>query len=600
MQIRRVAIKNFRGIKDATLHLPRNVVLVGDNNSCKSTVLEALDLTLGPDRISRHNPIDEHDFYAGDYVDADGNPILIQIEVTIIGLSDEQQRRFADHLEWWDEDTQELLQAGQAARVDQTNVSAALRVSFEGSYDADEDDFKAETFYSISRQENGQATPFGKQDKRFCGFLYLRAIRTGSRALSLERGSLLDIILQLEEKRPQMWENVLDQLRGVAVAEDPELGISDVLTRVQEAVQRFVSSEWAEAPKLRVTDQTRETLRKQLVLFIETGAASLDGTSHSAPFYHQGTGTINALVLALLSIIASLKDSVIFAMEEPEIAIPPHAQKRIMSNVRRSSSQAIFTSHSPYVLEEFPPGQIVVMNRNGGVLQGQQAALPPDVKPKAYKLDMRRRTCEALLARRVLVVEGATEYLALPTAARHLNSLKPGDYGSFDALGIAVVDAGTDSQIAPLSSYFKGLGKTVFTVFDKQEAVQLAQIQAACDHAFESPEQGFENLILNHSDAAALRRFANDLEANGEWPQHLAVNPPSGWADDAAMRAGLLIYFKWQKASGSVALFLENCTEIEMPTYVRDTIAAIKALVSPAPPPQAQAAPVDQPEEPGT
>ena len=137
MQIRRVDIKNFRGIKDATLHLPRNVVLVGDNNSCKSTVLEALDLTLGPDRISRHNPIDEHDFYAGDYVDADGNPILIQIEVTIIGLSDEQQRRFADHLEWWDEDTQELLQAGQAARVDQTNVSAALRVSFEGSYDAD-------------------------------------------------------------------------------------------------------------------------------------------------------------------------------------------------------------------------------------------------------------------------------------------------------------------------------------------------------------------------------------------------------------------------------------------------------------------------------
>ena len=38
---------------------------------------------------------------------------------------------------------------------------------------------------------------FRKKDKRNCGFLYLRTLRTGSRALSLERGSLLDIILQM-------------------------------------------------------------------------------------------------------------------------------------------------------------------------------------------------------------------------------------------------------------------------------------------------------------------------------------------------------------------------------------------------------------------
>lgn len=586
MQIRRVTIENFRGIQTATLDFPRHTVLVGDNNTCKSTVLEALDLALGPDRISRPDPIDEHDFYAGDYLDGDGNPVSILIEVIVIGLSVEQQRRFADHLEWWNEDTQGLLQAGQAAQVDQATVSPALRVSFEGRYDPDEDDFKAETCFAASRHGNGQATPFARMDKRFCGFLYLRALRTGSRALSLERGSLLDIILQLEEKRPQMWEHVLGQLRAVAVAENPELGITDVLIRVQEAIQSYVTSEWAEAPKLRVTDQTRETLRKQLVLFIETGATRHDGSSYSAPFYHQGTGTINALVLALLSIIASLKESVIFAMEEPEIAIPPHAQKRIVSSIRRSSSQAIFTSHSPYVLEEFPPGQIVVMNRSVGALSGLPATLPPAVKPKAYKLDMRRRTCEALLARRVLIVEGSTEYHALPAAARKLGDDLPDSYGSLEALGIAVVDAESDSQVAPLSSYFKGLGKTVFAAFDLQEPPQLAQIQAACDHPFESPESGFESLVLNQSDPVALRRFAAELEQNGDWPPHLAANPPSGWSDDAAMKAGLLDYFKWQKASGSVALFLESCTEGEMPAYIRNTIASIKEIVSPPPPPR--------------
>jgi putative ATP-dependent endonuclease of OLD family len=588
MQIRRVTIQNFRGIKEAELDLPRHAVLVGDNNSCKSTVLEALDLTLGPDRISRPDPIDEHDFYAGEYLDAEGKPVAIKIEVVIIGLSDQQQRRFADHLEWWNEDSQTLLQVGQAAYVDQPNVSPAIRVAFDGRYDPEEDDFKAETCFASSRQDNGNATTFSKADKRSCGFLYLRALRTGSRALSLERGSLLDIILQLEDKRPQMWENVLQQLRAISVAEDASLGISDVLNRVQDAVQSYVTSDWAEAPKLRVTDQTRESLRKQIVLFIETGATRMDGRTHSAPFHHQGSGTINALVLALLSTIATLKDSVIFAMEEPEIAIPPHAQKRIVSSVRGLSSQTIFTSHSPYVLEEFPPGQIVVMSRAGGVLSGHQATLPPAVKPKAYKLDMRRRTCEALLARRVLVVEGATEYHALPAAARKLGSVLPGNYGSFEALGIAVVDAETDSQIAPLSSYFKGLGKTVFAAFDKQDPAQLALIEAACDHPFESPEKGFENLILNQSDSAALRRYAEKLEEDGEWPPHLAGSTPSSWADDAALRVGLLEYFKWQKASGSIALFLEGCAENEMPQYVRDTVAAIKGIVTP-PPPQAPA-----------
>ena len=155
MQISRITITHFRGIESATIDLPKHAVLVGDNNSCKSTLLEALDLTLGPDRISRANPIDEHDFYGGDYVDLDGNPIPIQVEVIITGLSAEQQRRFADHLEWWNDATRTLVQAGGAAEVDAPHVTAALRIGFEGRYNRDEDDFEAETVFAASRREDG-------------------------------------------------------------------------------------------------------------------------------------------------------------------------------------------------------------------------------------------------------------------------------------------------------------------------------------------------------------------------------------------------------------------------------------------------------------
>jgi predicted ATP-dependent endonuclease of OLD family len=59
---------------------PGHAVLIGDNNSGKSSVIEAIDLALGPDRINRTALIDEDDFYAGRYLDGDGNPIPIELK----------------------------------------------------------------------------------------------------------------------------------------------------------------------------------------------------------------------------------------------------------------------------------------------------------------------------------------------------------------------------------------------------------------------------------------------------------------------------------------------------------------------------------------
>jgi len=81
-----------------------------------------------------------------------------------------------------------------------------LRITFIGKYDEDEDDFVGETYYTRSLTEAAKPEVFTKKNKQLCGFLYLRSLRTGSQALSLEHGSLLDIILRLKEIRPQMWE----------------------------------------------------------------------------------------------------------------------------------------------------------------------------------------------------------------------------------------------------------------------------------------------------------------------------------------------------------------------------------------------------------
>ncbi|WP_419588500.1 AAA family ATPase, partial [Thiolapillus sp.] len=46
MQIVRLTINNFRGVQDGELYFSGDTALVGDNNTGKSTVLEAIDLVL--------------------------------------------------------------------------------------------------------------------------------------------------------------------------------------------------------------------------------------------------------------------------------------------------------------------------------------------------------------------------------------------------------------------------------------------------------------------------------------------------------------------------------------------------------------------------
>lgn len=579
MKIAKLKVKNFRGIKRCEIIFQGHTVLVGDNNTGKSTILEAIDLVLGPERLSRYPVIDEHDFYAGQYIGDEENPISINVEVVVIDLSGEQQRHFRNHIEWWNKNNNSLIEEPPPEVTDADGVVSALRFGFNGYYDAEEDDFAGKTFFLSPKKEDETYDSFGSRDKRLCGFLFLRTLRTGSRALSLERGSLLDIILRLRELRPQMWENILNQLRHLSVADDSDLGIDEILTSVQNAVRSFVPSDWAKNPHMRVSDLTRAHLRRVLTVFMGTGAICDGGAEYAAPFQHQGTGTINTLVLALLSMIAELRQNVIFAMEEPEIAIPPHTQKRIINSVTSKSAQGIFTSHSPYVLEEFTPSQIMVIKRENGELSGIPAEYPPAVKPKKYREEFRRRFCEALLARRVLITEGRTEYDAFPAAARRLNELHPEEFKSLEALGIAIVNAETDSQIDPLGSFYRALGKIIFAVFDKQPSTRKSKIVAAVNYPYETPEKGFEDILLNGTDESALRRYANSLVSNDEWPSHLSAKTPSNAIPIGDLKEALRDYLKWAKGSGGAADLLGQCTKEEMPKFIVETLVSIQNTV---------------------
>jgi len=620
LKISRLTIENFRGIKAAEIKFPDHVVLIGDNNTGKSTILEAINLVLGPDRLRRRPPIDEHDFYVGRYLyipgskesqaasavpaeaetggteevakealtdevsESEGEPatevqenaepetVQIKIEATITGLSDEQKARFRDYIEWWNTSDGSFYTAPNVEGVDGDSIVEALRVTFIGEYVFDEDDFDGNTYFARSLEEGGNPQFFGRRDKQFCGFLYLRSLRTGSRALSLEHGSLLDIILRLKEIRPQMWESTINGLSLFDVASAPELGITGILQSINTALKKYVPKEWGVEPHLRVSALTREHLRKVITAFVATGEGS-----HAAPYFQQGTGTINMLVLAMLSQIAEDKQNVIFAMEEPETAIPPYAQKCIVHEIRNLSAQSLFTSHSPYVLEEFDVDQTIVLSRpSEGLLTQASVNLPESVKHKRYRQEFRTRFCEGLLSRRILLAEGATEANAFPVVARRLAEIDPTKYSSLEALGICTINAGTDSQIADLGGLYRGLGKTVYAVCDKQTAANEAVIKAQVDELFMHTEKGIEDLVLKNTTTDALERFADLLT----WPQHLSQKYPDPKAD---VVNAVCDYLCWTKGNWGLADFLAQCTEDEIPQWIRETCIHIRELLQPPP-----------------
>lgn len=592
MRVRHLRIQNFRGIEDSEIHFKTHTLLVGGNNAGKSTICEALDLVLGPERLYRRPVVDEHDFYLGRYLDDDGAPVEIRIDAILTRLTPEERRRFGDqHLRLWDDNASEFIdeEEGGVDRSGEDGVDWALPVCFIGRYDREEDDFVGDTFFChpepLIDTDDAEAladlgtglSRFSRSHKRLAGYVYLRALRTGSRALSLQRGSLLDTILQLGGGgSAEMWSDTLGKLGSLdpAVGDIPQL--KDVREDLRERLGRFVNmAPGDDSAAFFASDLTRQHLREVVRLFVAT-----QPSDHLVPYAKQGTGSINLLVFALLTIIADLKgtQSVIFAMEEPEIALPPHTQRRVTRYVLSEMGQSIVTSHSAPVIEQFEPESIVMLHRDGAKLIGTPID-PAKVKRKTY-LTNKRQFAEAVLARGVLVVEGSTEAVVFPAVSAVLERARA-DYTHLDFSGVSMFTAPGDGSIAKFGPIFKALGKKTWGVCDKPNGPLPQDVlddRAEFDEFWESEELGIEDVLVKGIPVETQRRFLEDVSTRGDYP---TTNHPFDPAiDDADVPTLVRKVLKARKgeAYAYAAVLIEHCeTEAELPTELVGILVAIDA-----------------------
>jgi putative ATP-dependent endonuclease of the OLD family len=356
--------------------------------------------------------------------------------------------------------------------------------------------------------------------KRTFGFLYLRALRTGSRALSLERGSLLDLILRLQSMQTGIWENVRSRLQELKPPIDAgATNLTPVLQEIERRIAEYIPLEKpGETTRLFVSQLTREHLRKTISFFV-----SLTSDQAPVPFQEVGTGTLNTLVLALLSFIAELKkDNVLFAMEEPETALPPHIQRRIANYLLGNTTQCFVTSHSPYVIERFAPEQIMILRRD------MEAA-----NPKNFPLDL---------------------------------------------AGVTIFSADGDGSIAEFGRFFKSLDLRAFAFLDRK--VRVAKEQAALQNA------GFDILNeTNYASTEALLAAEVPLDRRWEFLDRLrkdglaaTAGIPASRPADQRVRELTEAVLKDAKGWGRAAELVEICQPAELPKSLTSLLEQVYKL----------------------
>ena len=413
MWIRQLFIENFRGIRQTTVELSeRQTVLVGANGAGKSTIVEAMALLFGRDRLVRS--LTEHDFFGSNPSAGD----RIRLVATVTGFKPNSPSAhtqwFSAHrgIEKWRNHASGALMPEQQSTADELCVQIAFCARFDRS------DLEVETVRYFHDDDSIRdpfdedvVQPVPRQLIADFGFFLVPAHRTWDKLVSFNSelfrrildstGTLVAVEVLAERDRLRQDEHRVD-LQGA-------------LKAVREGIDQQLKQLLPGDPglELRLTGTDTESLLQALVPHYRYA------NSISLPASRHGSGLLSLQTALLVLQIAERRrktnQNVLIAVEEPELHMPPGVQAHILHRLRNCSNQLVCTTHSPRVGAVCPAVDIRLVNTSGGtcgpVTPLLGAPLPDTAKNGIRKLfyENRQSFVEAIMHRFVLVPEGRTD-----------------------------------------------------------------------------------------------------------------------------------------------------------------------------------------------
>jgi putative ATP-dependent endonuclease of OLD family len=424
MQLSKITIENFRGIKHAEIELCRDItVLIGENNVGKTTILEALHFCLDIVKSDKSCNFTEFDFYRDQKIDklSACPPIKLTIEF----------RETNDH-EWKDDVRNNL---SEVIVGDDLSI-VKLRITAE--CDAVTNELSQRwAFLDASDNEMPTKGESIKDLRRIRPFFFLRALRSAKDEFSSKSTYWSSFIndKDIDKKMQQKFESELFKTIQDAIKAHKSFG------QVEKELKRL--SALLSVGKIDAVSVDPSTPDIYKTIRYGTEFNLLTYSNAKIPLRSHGDGTQSLAVILLFNAYLNtrLQSEVdknaqpIIAIEEPEAHLHPSAIRAVWQILKGLPGQKIIATHSGDILSEMPLESVRRINRLQDKTECKSiilATLSAEERRK-FNHHVRRNRGELLFSKTWILVEGETDVCVLSECADILKV-------DFQRLGIRIIE----------------------------------------------------------------------------------------------------------------------------------------------------------------
>ena len=452
MRLTNVTIRNFRCIRELSLDLDETTILIGENNTGKTAVLEAVRSCLERLRGRGRRQFGEYDYRLAHEAASPTDADPIDIELAFVESDTEP---------WADEVGQTLA---DIVAFDTDNHSRRITLRVASQYDSDVKDFITDwNFLNAKGEPLSGAARSSSQLSSFQALVpvfYLSALRDASRHF-ISSGrfwrSFLGELGLPETERKALEAQLADLNQRLIEVHGPLAEVRQHLESAKDVVDLGA----AEA----VTVDALPTKLFSLLSRAQVHLASRSGARIPVTVQGEGTQSLAVLLLFGAFLRSELSDidphaEAITALEEPEAHLHPSAIRSLMHLLRDVPGQKLISTHSGHLLSTVSASAIRRLAYEGSDIRAYRINAKVLCHEELRKFDshVRRSRGELLFARCWLLVEGETEVILLTGVADVLGL-------NLDRAGIHCVEY-AQTDVGMLAKIANQLGIPWYCVMD--------------------------------------------------------------------------------------------------------------------------------------